>query len=183
MPETRVSLRVGALVALLLALALSSSTAEASARVASKSQLVVYSLATAEQFVNNADDRARGIGNNPFGNFKDKVAVVEEKGNGPFAGDEVVFLFGLYRDRSASHLVGQATLTCNYYFSKNAFCQGVYTLGASVIFANGAFNFNASRFTLTLAGGSGRYDDANGVLDTSPVTNHMQRIVFQMETG
>lgn len=172
----------GALGAVLLAVILAGSAAAASARAAAKSQLVVYSLATAEQFVNNADDRARGIGKNPFGNFKDKVAVVEQKGNGPFAGDEVIFSFGLYQDRDANHLIGKATLTCNYYFNKDAFCQGVYALGKNVIYANGAFNFNAKSFTLPLAGGSGHYDDVDGALDTAPATNHMQRIVFHMDT-
>lgn len=58
-----------------------------------------------------------------------------------------------------------------------------YTLGANVIYANGAFNFNAPSFTLTLAGGSGRYDDVDGVLVTSPAANRMQRVAFRMKTG
>jgi hypothetical protein len=32
-------------------------------------RLTLYSVASAEQFLNHMDDRQRGHGNNPFGNF------------------------------------------------------------------------------------------------------------------
>jgi hypothetical protein len=173
---TRIMTVVGALLA--LAAILTSAKPANATRDEADSRFVIYSVATAEQFVNNEDDRARGLGNNPFGNFKDKVAVVEKGTNGPFAGDEVVFQFALYRHQSSADLIGTATFTCNYYFDKAAFCQAVYNIGKSQIFANGAFPFNTKQFSLTLSGGSGQYTDVSGVVSTSPAAQHMQRLSF-----
>ena len=59
--------------------------------LASSAQPRTISLAsvpTAEQFLNHADDRQRGYGNNPFGNFYQSKARTNEQSNGPFPGDQ-----------------------------------------------------------------------------------------------
>ncbi len=43
----------------------------------------LYSVTQVEQFLDHSDDRSRGKGNNPFGNFKDSKTVTKEAGNGP----------------------------------------------------------------------------------------------------
>src|SRR5262249_28613625 len=58
--------------------------------------LQLYSVTTAEQFLNHADDRARGYGDNPFGNFKAPTATTKERRGGPFPGDQALFKFDLY---------------------------------------------------------------------------------------
>ena len=80
--------------AALIVVATAASPAKAAARA--QRSFVLYSVTKEEQFLDHADDRARGKGNNPFGNFKESKAVVKEPGNGPFPGDNAVFAFGLY---------------------------------------------------------------------------------------
>ena len=62
--------------------------------------LTLYSVGVAEQFLNHSDDRARGEGNNPFGNFTDVTAVAQATGNGPFPlGDQAIYQFDVYAGR------------------------------------------------------------------------------------
>ena len=91
-------------------------------------KLTLYSIATQEQFLNHEDDRDRGKGNNPFGNFKDSTSATKESGDGPFAGDRAVFTFKLFNDPDLRKLVGSATFICQYGFNKNAFCNASYQL-------------------------------------------------------
>jgi hypothetical protein len=140
--------------------------------------LTIYSIAEQEQFVNNEDDRSRGSGNNPFGNFKDKSGVAEQQGHGPFAGDESVFAFNLYGGAALKPKIGTAIFTCLYYFNKNAFCEASYKLNGGTVFAQGAFNFNATSFTLAVTGGLGKFAGATGEVATSPSANHSQHLSF-----
>jgi len=141
-------------------------------------KISLYSVATSEQFVNNEDDRARGEGTNPFGNFRDESPVVKETANGPFPGDESVFTFSLYTNARLETKAGSAVLTCLYNFNKNAFCDATYQLDGGTLVAAGAFNFNASNFVLVITGGYGKYSDVKGVLEGTPGVNHSQRLAF-----
>jgi hypothetical protein len=139
---------------------------------------VLYSLAEQEQYINHADDRIRGAAKNPFGNFSD-VTASTTAGAGPFPGDEAIFSFNLFADAALKNRIGTATFTCYYNFGKNAFCDASFQVGTrGALIANGAFNFDASRFVLTVTGGSGAYLSASGTLAESQSANHAQRLAF-----
>jgi len=142
------------------------------------SHLTLYSVAAREQFVNNEDDRARGKGNNPFGNYKDVTAATKEAGNGPFAGDEAIFNFQVYGESGLKHPVGSATFVCQYDLNKNAFCDAVYRVAGGTLIGAGEFNFNAAHFELAITGGTGKYRDASGQLQASPSADKAQRLAF-----
>jgi hypothetical protein len=174
--------RVGR-VAVLLALGVCAVAALATASLGSGSagkakKLTLYSIATQEQFLNHEDDRDRGKGNNPFGNFRDATSNAKETGVGPFAGDRAVFTFKLYGDPSLRRAVGSAVFICQYGFDKNAFCNASYQLGKSQLVGQGAFNFSASSFSLVIVGGTGKYRGMTGNLNASPAVQHSQRLNF-----
>jgi hypothetical protein len=146
----------------------------------SSSHLTLYSVAGREQFVNNEDDRARGKGNNPFGNYKDVTAAQKEAGNGPFAGDEAIYGFQIYDNPTLKQAVGTATLVCQYDLDKNAFCDAVYRLPGGTLIGAGEFNFNASHFELAITSGTGKYRNASGQLLASPGDGHSQRLALTL---
>jgi hypothetical protein len=140
-----------------------------------------YSVATEEQFVNNSDDRQRGKGNNPFGNFKDLTATTKEHGNGPFPGDEALFKFNVYKSGDLKQKAGTATFTCQYNFNRNAFCDAAYQLDGGQLIAAGAFSFDAGSFELAITGGTGKYRSLTGDLEATPGPRHSQRLVITLE--
>jgi len=147
----------------------------------SAEKLTLYSVATEEQFVNNADDRQRGKGNNPFGNFKDLTATTKEHGNGPFPGDEALFEFKVYASKDLKTTTGLAILTCQYNFNKHAFCDGTYQLSGGTLIAAGGLDFNAPSFTLAITGGTGKYRGRTGDLESSPGSYRFsQRLVITL---
>jgi hypothetical protein len=140
----------------------------------------LYSVTEQEQFVNNKDDRARGEGNNPFGNYKDVAPVAKQK-TGPFPGDEALFSFNLYKDPTLKQRAGAAIFTCEYNFAKQAFCDVYFTLKASgTLVAAGGFDFNVGSFTLAVTGGYGAYSGNVGAVDETPGANHSQKLVFRL---
>jgi len=145
---------------------------------ATQKKLVIYSIATKEQFLNHEDDRTRGKGNNPFGNFKDSTTPTKESGNGPFAGDRAMFTFNLFRDPDLKQAVGRALFNCQYNFNKDAFCQASYQLNGGQIVGEGAFNFNAPKFELVIVGGTGKYRGFRGDMQAAPAVKHAQRLTF-----
>jgi len=165
-----------------LAVPLAGTAAASRAAGAVTQRITLYSVATEEQFINNADDRARGHGNNPFGNFKDTSAVTKEAGAGPFPGDEAIFTFDVYADAGLSRKIGYATYTCQYGFNKNAFCDAAYTINGSGLIAVGGFNFDASSFSLAVTGGTGRYSRKTGELQARPGPGHSQRLAFVLDS-
>ena len=87
-------------------------TSSRAAAAKSPQKFTLYAVTEVEQFLDHSDDRTRGKGNNPFGNFKDSKTVTKEAGNGPFAGDNAVFSFKLYTnpDRKTTRRVGDLHL-------------------------------------------------------------------------
>jgi hypothetical protein len=159
--------------------ALLASSAVAQPAAAAK-RMTIYSIATQEQFLNHEDDRDRGKGNNPFGNFKDSTTATQEAGVGPFAGDRAVFTFRLYRDPSMRKEIGYATFICQYAFNKNAFCNASYQLAGGQLMGQGAFNFSASTFQLAIVGGTGQYRGLTGDMKALPAVKHTQRLSFAL---
>jgi hypothetical protein len=137
-----------------------------------------YSVATQEQFLNMSDDRARGKGNTPFGNFKDTTTPTTESGSGPLAGDISLFSFALYNGADLKQSVGSGVFTCQYNLHQNAFCDVTYQLNGGTLLCAGAFNFNAKSFTLVIKGGAGKYRGATGDIAALPAVRHAQRLDF-----
>jgi hypothetical protein len=143
-------------------------------------RVTLYSVAEQEQFINHQDDRIRGAGKNPFGNFRD-IAPSTKTAAGPFPGDVALFSFNLYADSSLKRRVGSAQFTCLYNFNKNAFCDATFQLTAGgTLVAGGSFNFNVSAFSLAVTGGDGPYLGVKGTLEEAPSANNAQRLVFSL---
>ena len=156
--------------------------ASGSAGSAKSQRIVVYSVATEEQFVNNADDRQRGQGNNPFGNYKDLTATTKEHGNGPFPGDQALFLFDLYTGSDLKKPAGTAVFTCLYNFKKNAYCAATYSLKGGTLVGAGSLNFSAPKFEIAITGGTGKFRSATGDVEASPVgKNHAQPLAITLD--
>ncbi len=174
--RTSFLIALGTLAATCALLASGASAAGSSAR-----KLVLYSVAEQEQYVNNADDRTRAEGNNPFGNYKDVTPVANKSGNGPFPGDEALFSFNLFKDAKLKQRAGAAIFTCQYNFDKNAFCDVSFHLNdGSTLIGSGSFNFNATQFTLTITGTYGKLGNKKGLVQETPSLNHSQKLSFQL---
>jgi hypothetical protein len=139
----------------------------------------VYSLASQDQFVNNEDDRSRGEGNNPFGNFNDQPGA-KTTAKGPFAGDVVIVSLNLYGHPVHRSKIGSAIFTCQYDFNKLAFCDASFQLTGGVLYAAGELDFTTNQFTMAIVAGDGRYNRAKGRLVESPGPHHTQRFTFEL---
>ena len=137
-------------------------------RVAATSQSTktLYAVRSKTAFVNNNDDRARGVGKNPFGQHLSATNSTSESERlfGPFAGDEGVFSFKLYSDPTHKTPAGTAIFICQYNFNQDSFCDTSLNLGDGTLVGKGAYTFNASDFALAIQGGTGHYQHLNGVM-------------------
>jgi hypothetical protein len=164
-------------------------------------RLGLYSYPVHQQFVNNNDDEARGDTENPFGVIEfaqcqglgrapkhtcvsailaKERAVIEAHDNGPYAGDETVFLFNLYPNANRKQTIGAAELTCQYAFEKVGFCDVQYQAQDGTLVASGTFSFDAKSFTLPVTGGSGAYAGAKGDVTVTPGPHGTQHLAFTL---
>ena len=140
----------------------------------------LYSRAEQEQYVNNQDDRTRGKGNNPFGNYRDTSGSQIKKPKCPFPGDESVFSFNLYSDSGLTQARRNGNLRLPYNFDKNAFCDAMFRLSTGeTVLAEGPSAFTASSFTLAVTGGYGGYAPGKGTVSEKPSPHHAQRLDFR----
>jgi len=173
--------RRAAVVAALLGLILAS-TSVAGAGAAGTRVVTVYSVATGLQFINTADDRARGHVNNPL----DSAASLlrprsSEKGNGPFAGDIAIYSLLLYSNKTLKQRAGSAVYTCFFNYDQHALCKAYYKLKAgSTLVASGPVDFKKSKFTIVVTGGTNRYLGARGEADVAAAVRNAQRIDFKL---
>jgi len=181
MTRARSSFVAVAVLAFLVALAAGAGPAGASTRKVASQQLTVYSVAAVEQFLNHADDRQRGYGNNPFGNFQAPTATTKESNGGPFPGDQALFQFTLYTAPDRKTTVGSAVFLCNYNFKHHGFCDGIYRLDAGSLLVKGALNFDAKTFSLVVTGGTGKYRSLTGNLTSTPSAKLSQRVAFVLD--
>lgn len=143
--------------------------------------LVVYSAVTAVQYINNADDEARGMVNNPFSvEANDLRPKLTWKGDGPFAGDVTVYNFNLYTGASLKRNAGSASFTCYYNYNEHAFCEAYYEFNGSTgtVLASGPVNFNDTGFTLIVTGGTDKEIAARGEVEETAAAKHAQRVSF-----
>lgn len=128
--------------------------------------LRLYGVLTHEVFVNNADDRLRGQGHNPFGNpGTAPTPPANEKVFGPLAGDEGEYSFSLATGADHKSPAGTASFVCQYDFNENSFCDASFQLAHGTLLAKGGFAFEAARFTLAIEGGTAAYRNMVGVVE------------------
>jgi len=173
------ALAAASLLVLVIAAAAGSGTAGAASAVSS--QMTLYSVATQEQFLNHADDRQRGYGKNPFGNFQAPTATTKESNGGPFPGDQALFQFNLFSGSDLKNVVGTAVYLCNYNFKHRGFCDGIYRLSGGVLLVKGALDFDAKTYTLVITGGTGKYQLLGGTLGATPAARLSQRLAFSLK--
>ena len=172
------------LTALLGGLVLATAVA-AGARPAVVHRLTFYSFANGAQYLNNGDDRGRGIRNNPFSAAQDRLRPkVDDVGDGPFPGDVAVFTLSLYSNASLKTSIGSGAYTCYYNYAKHALCIAYYQLsgkvGSGTLIASGPVDFdNTDRFELVVTGGTNAYRGARGALAAAP-TGTAERIDVQL---
>jgi len=143
-------------------------------------EMIRYSVATQEQFVNEKVDRTLGEESTPFGKFKDTSPTTEFPGAAPYPGDQAIFKFIVFMNSSFEKIVGSSTYECQYTFDRVALCDAVYELGNGTLFASGTFSFSATSFILPITGGTGTYLGASGTLEATPGPRHTQRLRFDL---
>jgi len=151
-----------------------------------KPHMTVYAVATTAQFMNHADDRLRGMSTNPF-NVNTRALVItakgQEKGNGPFPGDDILYSFKLYSDPKLEKRTGSAMFTCYYTFVKRATCDSYFELDGGLVLASGRVVFNGTRFTLGVSGGTGKYLGTLGEVRASPAARNAERLELRLLAG
>jgi hypothetical protein len=175
-------LRTG-LVGFTLVLAVGQAASASFARSDESRALTVYTVPTGVQFINTADDRARGAGNNPFDAATNKLKPGgAETGNGPYPGDVAVYSFDLFAGPTLTKRAGSASYTCYFNYARHALCQAYYQLsgGRGTLVASGPTDFNNTGFTLVLTGGTEQYLAARGQVMAVAATRNSQRVRFQL---
>jgi hypothetical protein len=153
----------------LAAVAAAAAVSSGSAAAAQRAQLVkLYSVTTQEQFLNHADDRQRGFGNNPFGNYKAPTATTREHNAGPFPGDQALYSFKLYTNSGRKAQAGTALYTCTYSFARKGSCDASWKLRDGTLIGGGAVDFDSKTYTFVITGGTGKYHGVGGTVSSSP---------------
>ena len=144
--------------------------------------VTVYSVATGLQYINTADDRARGHVNNPLDSGANKLAPKSSgSGNGPFAGDVALYALKLYSNPTLKRPAGTAVYTCYFNYDRHALCQAYYKLNdGGTLVASGPVDFSASGFTIVVTGGTKKYLGARGEAKAAAAPRHSQRIDFEL---
>jgi hypothetical protein len=151
------------------AVAAAAAVPSGSAAAARSSQHVnLYSVTTEEQFLNHADDRQRGAGNNPFGNYKAPTATTKEHNAGPFPGDQALYGFKLYKNSSRKGVAGTALYSCTYNFNRNGYCDASWKLKDGTLVGGGPVDFDSKTFTFVITGGTGKYQNVAGKVTSTP---------------
>ena len=124
----------------------------------------MYSVATGLQYINSADDSARGHVNNPFDSATNKLAPKSSGGgDGPFAGDIAVYSVDLYSDSTLKRHAGSGVYTCYFNYDQHALCQAYYKPSAGgTLVASGPIDFKTSGFTIVITGGTKKYLGVRG---------------------
>jgi len=134
-----------------------------------KDTLVVFAVPDQRGFVNNADDRARGKGSNPFGSYHVGVTLppaVETK-YGPFPGDVGMYTYKLYADASRRSLAGSAVLICQYGFDLTGVCDASYQFAGGTVIGIASFPAKAPSYSVEITGGTGSHIGMKGRVNTT----------------
>jgi hypothetical protein len=143
--------------------------------------LRIFTVASGAAFINTADDRARGVKNNPFDASTNRLRPkLRETGNGPFPGDVAVFSFDLYTSQALKRPAGSASYTCYFNYGKRALCQAFYELRGGTLTAAGPVDFNKTGFRLVVTGGTKKYLAARGQVTSVQAARNAQRVDFEL---
>jgi hypothetical protein len=144
--------------------------------------LTIYSVATGLQYINTADDRARGQVNNPLDSTAKKLAPKSSGSRrGPFPGDVAVYALKLYSNSTLKQATGSAVYTCYFNYNLRALCQAYYQLKAGgTLVASGPIDFNTSKFTIVVTGGTKKYLGVRGEAKVVAAPHNAQKIAFEL---
>ena len=144
--------------------------------------VTVYSVATGVQYINTADDRARGQVNNPFDSATNKLSPKSAgTRNGPFPGDVAVYALSLYSDPVLKRKTGSAVYTCYFGYARRALCEAYYVLNpAGTLVGSGPIDFNTTGFTIVVTGGTKKYLGGRGEVHVTAAARNAQRVDFQL---
>lgn len=153
-----------------------------SAGAAGTRGVTVYSVATGVQYINTADDRARGKDNNPFDAETNKLVPKSfGSGNGPFAGDVAVYALNLFSGPTLKQRAGTAVVTCFFNYDQRAFCQAYYKVaGEGTLVASGPVNFKGTGFAIVVTGGTAKYLGVRGQVKVAAVPGNSQKVEFEL---
>ena len=131
--------------------------------------LVFYAKAKRAQFINHADDRARGDKASSFNADELPTPPNANSGKkGARAGDNALFSLTLYTDASLKRAVGTAIYTCTFNFAQEATCEADFEFGTGTMIAMGPAKPDGSVIVLPVTAGTGRYQGAHGQVTSSP---------------
>ncbi len=159
-----------AIITLAIFTSLTSAATGSSTRSTARSSTTTtfYASPSDKQYVNNGGDRARGVGNNPFGNYAGAALNIpvnaSERLSGPFPGDIGEYQFTLFATSARNRSAGKAIFICQYGFDQNAICDIALELSGGIIVGKGPMNFNDSHFSFSATGGTGRYRATKGTI-------------------
>ena len=153
----------------------------AASRGALPTDLTIFTVASDVQFINTADDRARGAINNPFDAATNKLRPkTSGGGDGPFPGDIVVFNFDLYGKLPVKKKIGSASYTCYFNYTRQRALPGVLRACRWDAAAAGPVDFNATSFRLVVTGGTKTYLAARGQVTSNKSQDNSQRVDFRL---
>jgi hypothetical protein len=147
----------------------------------SSQQRTVYTVASAVQFLNSADDSARGKINNPFNPTTNKLTPRGTEGSGlTLPGDVALFSFKLYANAALTSNAGTATYTCYFNYAQRALCQAYYEFGGGkgTLVSAGPVDFKKKGFSMVVTGGTKDYLGARGEVTAVPAAKNAQRVVI-----
>jgi hypothetical protein len=146
--------------------------------------ITVYSVATGVQFINSADDRARGAVNNPLDPAANKLQpkVANDTGNGPYAGDVALYRLKLFAGPTLEKSAGTAVYTCYFNYTRHALCQAYYLLKGGNLVASGPIDFNKTGYTIVITGGTKKYVGSRGQVVVVPAPRNSQRVRLDLLT-
>jgi hypothetical protein len=173
LPAALVAVAVTATVAVPVALA----TTQA------RRSFVFYAKPTRAQFINHADDRAKGDIANPFNADVLPTPPNANSGKkGARAGDNALFTLKLYSDARLTHAVGTAAYSCTVNFGQQAICEGQFDLTRGTMIALGPADLRSGELVLPVTGGTGRYAGAHGQLTSTSASSktNTQIVRFQL---
>jgi hypothetical protein len=71
--------------------------------------------------------------------------------------------------------------TCYFNYDRHALCQAYYKFpDGSTVVASGPIDFNSSKFTIVVSGGTKSYVGARGQAKVVPAAHGAQRIDFEL---
>lgn len=136
----------------------------------------IYARVTQSQFMDHSDDRERGNYANPF-NIDTRIPPPKD-GAGALPGDNALFTFKLYSDRSLKKRIGTGTYSCTFNFAHRALCEADFELNNGFMIADGPVDFNSTRFTLAVTSGTGKYLGVRGQVASAPSSVNVHRLNF-----